>query len=158
MPVDRTRDDKLEARRPRSEPDRRMARSLTSKRSLWRAEGLLFAVKIIERIRSKDGSLRTTDEPFFAIGIIARLTDWVVGYHVHYQVFISVIDQLVRLIWSKNEGVARFDRRLSTPVSRNSATGNDVIELPLRAVGVIRISRFSWRDPGNLDIERMPFH
>src|SRR5689334_23372671 len=64
----------------------------------------------------------------------------------------------MRLIRSKNEGVATFDRRLSTLVSRNSPTGNDVIELPLRTVRMIRIRRFSRRDPKNLNIERMPFH
>src|SRR5262249_22671603 len=49
-------------------------------------------------------------------------------------------------------------RCLPTLVSRDATTGNDVIELPLRAVGMIRISRFSWRNPSNLNIEGMPFH
>jgi hypothetical protein len=43
-------------------------------------------------------------------------------------------------------------------MARNALTGDDVIELPLRAVGVIGISRFPRWDPANLDIERMTFH
>ena len=35
-------------------------------------------------------------------------------------------------------------------MSRNSPTGNDVIELPLRTVRMIRISRFCRRDPKDL--------
>ena len=64
----------------------------------------------------------------------------------------------MRLVRTEDEGVAWFDRRLPIFMARNSVTGDDVIELPLGAVGMIGISRFPRRNPANLDVEGMTFH
>ena len=42
--------------------------------------------------RTKDGALGASNNPFLAIRIITRLTDWIIGYHVHYQIFSPVIN------------------------------------------------------------------
>ena len=64
----------------------------------------------------------------------------------------------MRLVRTEDKGVTRFDRCLATFMAGNAVAGDDVIELPLRAVGVIGISRFPRWDPANLDIERMTFY
>src|SRR5205085_7445678 len=64
----------------------------------------------------------------------------------------------MRLVRTEDKSVTRFNRYLPTLMTRNAVTGDDVIELPLRAVGVIGISRFPWWDPTNLDVKRMALH
>ena len=54
--------------------------------------GLLFAVKVIERTGAKDSALRAANDPFLTIGVITRLAHGIIGYYVHYQILISVIN------------------------------------------------------------------
>ena len=53
---------------------------------------LLLADVVIERIGLKDSALRAANEPFLTIGVITRFTDGIVGYHVHYQVLITLVN------------------------------------------------------------------
>src|SRR5205814_5623729 len=48
----------------------------------------------------------------------------------------------MRLVRTEDKGVTRFDRSLAIFMAGNAVAGDDVIKLPLRAVGVIGISRF----------------
>ena len=53
---------------------------------------LLLADVVIERIGAKDSALRAANDPFLTIGVITRLADGIIGYYVHYQILISVIN------------------------------------------------------------------
>jgi hypothetical protein len=53
---------------------------------------LLFADVVIERIGAKDSALRAANDPFLTIGVITRLAHGIIGYYVHYQILISVIN------------------------------------------------------------------
>jgi hypothetical protein len=56
------------------------------------AAKLFFPFKVLERIGAKDRALRAANEPFLTIGVITRLADGIIGYYVHYQVLIPVIN------------------------------------------------------------------
>ena len=58
----------------------------------------------------------------------------------------------------KDAGVTRDDRRRSVAVPHAAAAGDHVIELPLRAVGVIRDRRLARWNAQDLDVERMALH
>ena len=53
---------------------------------------LFLADVVIERIGAKDSALRAANDPFLTIGVITRLADGIIGYYVHYQVLISLIN------------------------------------------------------------------
>src|ERR1700692_2898736 len=56
----------------------------------------------------------------------------------------------------ENERVAGFDRSRSALMTNDSLTRDHVVELPLRAVRVIRVRRRPRRDAADLHVKRMP--
>jgi hypothetical protein len=93
--------------------------------------------------------------PLLAIGIEASLADRIIGNDVYDESIRAAVDKLMRLAWKKDTGVARHDRRYSVLVPHAAVAGDDVIELPLRAMRMIGVRRFARWDTQNFDIEGM---
>src|SRR6202163_1660340 len=107
-----------------------------------RLAGLFFAVVVVGRGRAHVAFLGRTHGPLSAIRKVCRLTDRVVGDDVEHDILRAVVCDDVRFAGLENERVARFD-------------GDDVVELPMRAVRMVRIRRRARRQAGDLDVERM---
>ena len=99
--------------------------------------------------------MRRADEPFIAIGIVARLTDWVIGDDVIDEVRVAGIGELMGLVGGENEGISGFNLRRAIGMSNEACAGDHVIEFPLGAMRVVGIVFLSWRNPIDLDIERV---
>jgi hypothetical protein len=95
---------------------------------------LLFSIVVIQMFRSKQSSLRRTDKPFTAVRVVARFADWVISDNVKHKVILAIVNQLVRLAWLEDKGIAGSDRRHPLAVAKLSGAGNDVVKLPLRAL------------------------
>ena len=63
---------------------------------------------------------------------------------------------LMRFAGRENKRVASFNRRCSILVPDNTLARNDVVKFPLRAVQMIGVRTFSWRDAADLDIKWVP--
>jgi hypothetical protein len=61
----------------------------------------------------------------------------------------------VRFSRLEEKCVARFDRIGAIGVTNLAGAGNYVVELPLRAVRMVRIRNFAGRQTHNFDVERM---
>src|SRR5258706_16085520 len=93
--------------------------------------------------------------PFFAIGVVVGLANRIVRDDVENEVLGAVIGNLMRFAGVEEEGVAGFDGRRSIFVSDDAFAGDDMVELPLRAVGVIRAGGLARRDARDLDVKGM---
>ena len=116
---------------------------------------LLFAIEIIQWIRTHEFALWRTHQPFLAVGIIGRLADWIVGDNVDDEILGAVIGQLMRLVRSKDKCVAGFNRCRPIFVTNQANARNDVIQLPLRTVQMIWIRRLSRSQAQDFKIEWM---
>jgi hypothetical protein len=64
-------------------------------------------------------------------------TDRIVIDDVEDQVVGAIVDDLVRLVRFEEKCIGSFDLDRAAVVALDAASGDDVIELPLRAVGMI---------------------
>ena len=70
----------------------------------------------------------------------------------------AVVDELMRFVGFEDEGVAGFDARHAVLVTNGAVAGNDVVELPLGAVRMIGVGRFTGRNAADFDIEGVALH
>src|SRR5581483_6753357 len=115
----------------------------------------LLTVEVIDTAGAQIDPLRRLNAPFSTVGIVKRFAHGIVGDDVDDEILGAVVEKLMRLSGSKEAGVAGNDRLRSLVVAHVSFTGNDVIELPLRAVRVEGIRRLSRRYAEDFDVERM---
>ncbi len=78
---------------------------------------------------------------------------WIVGDGVDDEVLGAVVRDLMRLTGLENEGVAGFDWGGALLIAHNTLARDDMVELPLRAVRMIRIRRRPGRNARDLDVE-----
>ena len=116
----------------------------------------LFAVIIVQRIRADELARREGDAPLVAIGIVVRFAERIIGDDIEDEVLGGVVDNLVRFGRLEDEGVSCLDGGLAIFMPDRTAAGNDVVEFPLRAVGVVGIWSLARWDAAYLDIEGMP--
>src|SRR4051812_20429921 len=60
--------------------------------------------------------------------------------------------------WQKKESISDLNRRRAVLMSNCARAGNDVVELPLRAVRMIRVSALAGWNAEYLDVKRMTLH
>src|SRR6187401_248555 len=66
----------------------------------------LFAIEVIERFAAEQPAFGRTNEPFLAVGVVTRFADRVVGHDDDDQIFLAIVDELMRLVRRKDESVA----------------------------------------------------
>jgi hypothetical protein len=79
-----------------------------------------------------------------------------VCHDIKNQVLSAIIGDLVRLVWLEKESIP-LPQSASFPMANDAAARNHMVELPLRAMGMVGIRRLPRRDTANLDIKRMSF-
>ena len=117
-----------------------------------------FAFVKLQFFRTEDSAVGNGDAPFVAVGIIPGFVDGIVGDDVEDEVLRAVVDDLVGFVGFEDEGVAGLDARGAVLVADGAGAGDDMIEFPLRAMRVIRMSRFAWGNAGDLDVEGVALH
>src|SRR5205807_241827 len=97
---------------------------------------LFFAVVVVEGVGTDELGRGGENSPFVAVGIMTGLADGIIGDDVEDEILGTVVDELVRFAGLEEEGVAGFDGGCSVFMTDDAFAGNDVVELPLRTVGV----------------------
>src|SRR3984893_9897289 len=80
-----------------------------------------LTVIVLQRFGAHQPALRRTDEPLPAIWKIVRFDNRIVRYDIYDKIFSALIDELVRLVWREDEGIAGFDRSFSVLVPDDAA-------------------------------------
>jgi hypothetical protein len=62
----------------------------------------------------------------------------------------------MRFVWTEDERVAGYNFGFVVLVANSAFSGNHQIEFPLRGVCVVREIAFSWWDPVQFEVKRMP--
>src|SRR5438477_12459981 len=94
--------------------------------------------------------------PLITVRLIVGIANWIVRHPVKDHVFCSIIGDLVWLTRFENKCVASINRSSPIFMADDAAALNDMIELPLCAVRMIRIGSLPRRNTHNLDIKGMP--
>ena len=65
----------------------------------------------------------------------------------------AIVDELVRLTWTVDKGVASLDRRPAGVIPSDTSSGNHMIKLPLRSMRVVGIRRLARGEAQAMDQE-----
>src|SRR5206468_6669622 len=99
--------------------------------------------------------------PFAAVriktGISGRsATAWIIRNDVVNKISVARVSELMRFTRLEEKSIALSYNCRSIFVSDTAATGNDEIKFRFSRVQMIRTQRFSFRDPHQREIKRMP--